>query len=182
VTAAPAAVWVVTGISASGKTTVARLLADRLDPSALIEGDALRTMVRNGRAEMSRELRAAAVKQLELRYRHAALLADSFAAHGFHTVVEDVLLGPSLETFVTMLGARPLHVVVLAPAAAVVVAREATRAKTGYGDRWTVDELDRGLRKETARVGLWLDTSAQTPEETVDEILRRGDASVVAGA
>jgi len=44
-----------------------------------------------------------------------------------------------------------------------------------------IEALDRALRTETPRIGLWLDTSAQTPEETVDEIIRRGrDEGLVA--
>ena len=39
---------------------------------------------------------------------------------------------------------------------------------------WTVALLDRALRQQTPRLGLWLDTTDQTPEETVDEILDRG--------
>ncbi|MER7129260.1 hypothetical protein [Streptosporangium saharense] len=33
--------------------------------------------------------------------------------------------------------------------------------------------LDAVLRERTPRLGLWLDTSEQTPEETVEEILAR---------
>ena len=58
----------------------------------------------------------------------------------------------------------------LAPSASTVAAREAGRGKTGYGV-WTVEELDAGLRDGTPRTGLWLDTSEQTPVETVDAIL-----------
>lgn len=55
---------------------------------------------------------------------------------------------------------------------------EAGRAKLGY-DAFDVDGLDRILREETPRLGLWLDTSAQTVEETVDAVLTRAaDATV----
>lgn len=54
----------------------------------------------------------------------------------------------------------------------VVGERERARPKTGYGD-WTPEQLDAELRTETLRVGLWLDTSEQTPAETVEEILAR---------
>jgi hypothetical protein len=36
-----------------------------------------------------------------------------------------------------------------------------------------VDQLDDVLRRETPRIGLWLDTSGQTPAETVADILGR---------
>ena len=49
----------------------------------------------------------------------------------------------------------------------------ATVADQYFRDEWTITQLDRGLREETPRLGLWLDTSDQTPEETVTEILNR---------
>ncbi|MFC5288181.1 hypothetical protein ACFPM7_14065 [Actinokineospora guangxiensis] len=33
--------------------------------------------------------------------------------------------------------------------------------------------LGKGPRTETPRIGLWLDTSGQTPEQTVEEVLAR---------
>jgi len=55
------------------------------------------------------------------------------------------------------------------------------RAKRAYG-RWSVERLDAVLRNDTPRIGLWLDSSDQTPEETTDEILDRAwDAARVPG-
>jgi nicotinamidase-related amidase len=50
--------------------------------------------------------------------------------------------------------------------------REAARPKKGYGV-WTPTGLDQVLREETPKIGMWLDSTGLTPEETVDEILRR---------
>ena len=79
---------------------------------------------------------------------------------------------------VLLTGTRPLYVVVLAPSAQVVQAREDARArvrgKIAYkpGDE-PVAELDAYLRREIPRIGLWLDTSSQTVDETVDAIMSR---------
>jgi hypothetical protein len=72
----------------------------------------------------------------------------------------------------------PLYVVVLHPRPDVVAARELHREKTGYGE-WDVEDFCASFESETPRIGLWLDTSDQTPDETVEEILhRRHDARV----
>ncbi|MEV4217153.1 AAA family ATPase [Nonomuraea sp. NPDC049725] len=164
--------YLITGISASGKSTVAQALAERLPKAAHVRGDAFRRMVVSGGVGMTPDRPEEAVRQLRLRYRIAAAAADLYAGEGFTAVVQDVVLGADLKLFTGLIRTRPLHVVVLAPSAAVVERRERERAKTGYG-AWTVAELDAALRRDTPRLGLWLDTSAQTPAQTVDEILAR---------
>ncbi|MCQ4213952.1 phosphotransferase, partial [Streptomyces longispororuber] len=102
-------------------------------------------------------------------------VAEGYVRGGFTAVVQDVVLGGHLQEYaeyVEGLGVRPLYVVVLAPRADAVVAREAARGKSGYGE-WGVRELDRVLREETPRVGLWLDTSDLTVDATVDAVLAR---------
>lgn len=166
------AVVLISGIMAAGKSTVAELLARRLPRAVHLRGDVFRRMIVSGRAEMTAELSDEAWRQLRLRYDLAASAADRYAAAGFTVVLQDVVLGPELPALVDRIRHRPLAVVVLAPRADVVAARERDRSKQGYGD-WPVADLDAGFRADTPRIGLWLDTSAQTPEETVDEILAR---------
>ncbi|MEW2403309.1 AAA family ATPase [Streptomyces sp. NPDC046862] len=164
------AVVLITGVMASGKSTVAELLARRLPRAAHVRGDVFRRMVVSGREELLPEETAEARAQLEMRHRLSALTADEFARQGWTAVVQDIVLGKDLSRYVAMVRTRPLYVVVLAPSAAAVRTREADRAKTGYGV-WTVDALDHTLREETPRIGLWLDTAEQTAEETVSAIL-----------
>src|SRR5262249_30234412 len=45
-------------------------------------------------------------------------------------------------------------------------------------ERWTSADLDAVLREETPRIGSWLDSSDQTPDDTVDAILRVIDPGV----
>jgi adenylylsulfate kinase-like enzyme len=170
------AVVLITGISAAGKSTVAQALAERLPRSVHVRGDVFRRMVVNGGADMTPRPDDAALRQLALRYQLTAHTADRYAEAGFTAVVQDVVLGEQLNRFIGYLRTRPRLVVVLAPRPEVVAARDARRlrlrAKTGYG-AWTVSHLDAVLRSQTPRVGLWLDTSEQTVDETVEEILAR---------
>jgi len=75
-------VFVITGVMASGKSTVAQRLAERLPRSAHIRGDVFRRMIINGRAEPAPEPDAAAVgsdeakSQLRLRYRLSPIGRD----------------------------------------------------------------------------------------------------------
>ncbi|MGW6456601.1 AAA family ATPase [Streptomyces sp. NPDC055078] len=173
------AVVLVTGVMASGKSTVAQSLAERLPRAVHVRGDVFRRMVVSGRVEMGSADTDEALAQLRLRYRLSAAVADTYAEAGFTAVVQDIVIGGELPSYVGLVRTRPLYVVVLAPDPGTVAAREAARPKTGYGKGLTVEGLDRELRGLTPRVGLWLDTSAQTPDETVAEILSRlGEAKV----
>lgn len=172
-------VIVVTGIQAAGKSTVAQALAERLERSVHVRGDLFRRMIINGRAEMGpASPPAEAVRQLRLRYKLAAAVADGYAEAGFTVVLQDIILGVQLSEIVAAIRARPLYVVVLAPRAGVVQAREdarrLARGKVAYkpGDE-SAAELDAHFRRETPRIGLWLDSSDQSPAQTADEVLAR---------
>jgi predicted kinase len=169
------AVVVITGVMAAGKSTIAQLLAEALPRSVHVRGDVFRRMIVSGRAEPEPDETTEATAQLRLRYRISAAVADLYADAGWTAIVQDVILGPDLADFVAQVRTRPLHVVVLAPEPSVVEAREAARPKTGYG-AWTVDALDHSLRVDTPRVGLWLDNSDETPEDTVRRLLAAREA------
>jgi chloramphenicol 3-O-phosphotransferase len=114
-----------------------------------------------------------ALEQLLLRYRLAAEAADGYVESGFTVALEDVVVGSLLGEYRAMIRSRPCHVVVLLPSAEAVAAREEGRADRGYFGGWTVERHYAEFVATTPRVGLWLDTTEQTPEETVDEILER---------
>ena len=126
----------------------------------------------SGRAEMAPTPGPEALRQVRLRYRQAAAVADRYFEAGLSVVLQDTVLGAELPEVVRLVTSRPLLLVVLCPRPEIVAAREAQRPKRGYG-RWSVQQLDAVLRRETPRIGLWIDSSEQTPEETVDEILAR---------
>jgi chloramphenicol 3-O-phosphotransferase len=172
-------VIVVTGIQAAGKSAVAQALAERLDRSVHLRGDLFRRMIVNGRAEMgAASPPAEAVAQLRLRHRLAAAAADGYAAAGFTVVLQDIIIGGHLAELVAAIASRPLYVVALAPRAEVVQVREdarrAARGKVAYRPgEMSPAELDESFRRHTPRIGLWLDTSAQTVAQTAEEILAR---------
>lgn len=126
------AVYLITGISAAGKSTTAQLLAERFERGVHIKGDIDRRMVVRGREHMRPGAPEEADRQLDLRYRLGASSADAFFDAGFTTVVQDIVMGPALETYVNRIRSRPLHVVVLTPSVEVVERRERDRAKTAY--------------------------------------------------
>jgi predicted kinase len=169
-------VIVITGIMAAGKSTVAQRLAERLPRSVHLRGDVFRKMIVSGQAEISPETWSEAERQLHLRYRIATQAANAYAEAGFTVVYQDVILGRDLDLVIDLLDPDRgrVSVVVLAPTAVVASQRDRDRSKAGYG-AWTAEDLDVGLRRDTPPIGLWLDTSAWTVDETVDAIIDRFD-------
>lgn len=164
----------ITGVMASGKSTVAERLSQQFAKSVHLRGDVFRKMIVRGREEMTPGASQEALNQLQLRYQLAASAADAYYEAGFTVIVQDVIIGPELEQFISYVRNRPLYVVVLTPDEDAVAAREAGRPKKGYG-LWTISALNGILQKETPKLGLWLDTSKLTPEQTVNTILQRAE-------
>ncbi len=171
-------VVLVTGPMASGKSTVAKALAVTFPKGVHVEGDVFRRFIVAGRHEMTPEPSEEALSQLQLRYLLTAEVAERYARAGYTVVVEDVVAGPLLTEFVSLFTHRPLHLVVLLPTEEAIAQREAGRSVLGYED-WSVRRLYGVFAEETERLGLWLDTSGDTPEKTVREIHSRASESAL---
>jgi predicted kinase len=165
------AVIVISGMQGAGKSTVADRLARRLPRAARIRGDDLQELiVSGGRWPERREMSAEAQAQLRLRLHNACLLARSFVRAGFSAVVDDIVIGRRVDDLLAELRGWRFIFVMLTPRLEVVRRRERGRG-TRLWESW--GWMEEEIRSGTPRIGLWLDTSAQSAEETVDEILRR---------
>lgn len=178
-------VWLVVGVQASGKSVVADRLARQFDRAVHIRGGQFYRWAVQGWVHHDDDRPAEARRLLELRYRLSAKVADEYCSEGFVTVVQDNIYGEDVVTWLRNVAARPRHLVVLRPSIDVVRQRdEARRRATGkiaYREGGDSIESLNALLGTTAKVGLWLDTSNQTPDETVAEIVRRRSEAVVAG-
>ena len=167
----------ITGIPGAGKTTISAGLARCMLRSAHIQCDQLGHMVVAGKEipfppadddpkDLDREWK----RQLLLRTRNATLLARSFHAAGFLPIIDDVVVSRrKLDLYHKMLGDIPLVLIVLAPDPLTVLDRDDRRSKRGVGRPWTF--MDAELREELTGLGTWLDTSNQTADETVADVV-----------
>jgi len=179
-----AAVWLVTGAQASGKSTVADLLARRFDRGVHVRGGQFYRWAVRGWVPFDGTDQPEARRLLDLRYRLSALVADEYAAAGFTTVVQDNIYGADVVRWLESVRARPVHLVVLRPSIATLEERDADRqrltGKDAYRGGFTPTLNDSHVAETPRALGLWLDPSDQAPYETVAEILARQREAIVA--
>ena len=183
------AIFVISGTQGAGKTTVAGLLARRFERGVHVSADALQKMIVSGSqwpesdavTRESPEVTGEAGRQLRLRLHNMCLLGRSFFEAGFTAVLDDIIFGDRITELRDELHDAPLYFVMLTPDIETVREREQERGSELYRE-W--EWLTEAIAESRPRLGLWLDTSRQRPDETVDEILARAwiEALVPAGA
>jgi predicted kinase len=164
---------IVSGMPGAGKSTVSALAAHLMPRAAQIKGDDVNQMLLSGRVWFLGTPRDEALRQYELCKRNMCALANNFVDYGFtvfmDTVVQDRAM---LDLLLALLSPRPTRLVILAPGVDVCKDRNATRdpdeqfAFDGY------HQLEADMKRDLRDLAWWFDTSALTPEETADELVR----------
>lgn len=167
--------WLITGAQASGKSTIAELLAKRFARSVHVRGGQFYRWAVRGWTHFDGADQSEARRLLELRYELSSMVADRYAAAGFTTVVQDNIYGADTVAWLDRIAARRLHLVVLRPSPDVLAHRHDERrratGKVAYREAFTPEDNDREVATISAALGLWLDTSDLDPHQTVDRIL-----------
>jgi predicted kinase len=167
--------FLLTGLPGAGKSTVARLLALHFDRAAHIDIDLVfHHFTVTSLAEPSTPS-AESAQQADLAAANAGALARNYLAAGYVCVLEGALATRrEIRACQHALTPYPLHLIVLAPPPEVSERRDAQR--TGKHVAGFFRYLRPLLDSELAGTGLWLDTSQQTPLDTVRMILAHGAA------
>lgn len=168
-------IYVITGIMAAGKSTIAQMLAGEFHKGVHVHGDMFRKMIVNGNVDMTPSCSNEAVELLMLRYKMAAKVVDMYYNTGFSVVVQDTYLGENVLSLLNEFESKPLYFITLNPSVETVVEREKMRSKSGY-TIWGVENLHQALLNQNPRIGLWIDSSDMTPKETLTEIIKRAEA------
>jgi chloramphenicol 3-O-phosphotransferase len=176
-----AKIWVICGSSCAGKTTTARLLAQRLPLAAHVEGDEMQRLIVSGcrwavpsdSDPGTGRLTGEAGVQFALRIRNACLVAAAFADAGITAIVTDSIINEGFETLTEVLGGRPVNFVVLRPPVAVLRRRgidrlpeEAAYLADRYGDSDHPEAAEFAGRVQAATDG--------RPVNEFEEVIERG--------
>jgi cytidylate kinase len=122
-------VWLVVGVQAAGKSTVADLLARQFERGIHVRGGQFYRWAVSGWTHPWDEDQDEARRLLDLRYRLSALVATEYCQAGFATVVQDNIFGDDVRTWLQAVTVRPRQLVVLRPSVAVVLERDHARQR-----------------------------------------------------
>ena len=174
-------IWVICGNSCAGKTTAARLLAQRLPLAAHVEGDEMQRLIVSGcrwavpsdSDPGTGRLTGEAGAQYALRIRNACLVAAAFADAGITAIVTDSIINEGFESLTEVLGGRPVNFVVLRPPVAVLRQRgidrlpeEAAYLADRYGDSDHPEAAEFAAKVQAAAGG--------RPVNEFEEVIERG--------
>ena len=168
---------VVTGLPGAGKSSTSALLAQQLEKAAHIEADRIQELIISGAEHPTIDgASPKAIDQLQLRLRNSVLLAKSFSESGFTAIVDDIVHGNRFDQLVEDLQKESFYFIVLLRDLETLK-QEWRDMDSPFAESW--DWIDEDLRKNTPRVGLWLDTTNSTLTEVVEQILVRLEEGLV---
>ena len=173
----------ITGAPGSGKSTVARLLAQHFPRSLHAQVDTLREMMVSGIQLPGAGWSEETTRQFRLARMTVSYMAQLYAAEGVDVIIDDVSVPETFAEHYAALGALPdtravnAYRVLLLPTAQALTER--IRQRGGPYDAHLVNEIPwfySYLEPMPKEGWVVLDSSDWTAEQTAREVLRRTGA------
>ena len=168
-------VWIINGIPAAGKTTTSKALAERFAKAAVISRDDLQAQIISGNVWPDGTPQEEANFQIDLNIRNQCALAKSYLEHGFTPICDEVVGKEQLSIYKESLGSLNLFLVTFNPPFETVLKRDQQRSKVSRFNNPTRYGILKEYVLTLSGIGLWVDNSTMTVEETVSHILENKD-------
>ena len=164
-------VWIISGIPAVGKTTTSKVLAKRFDKAVVISRDDLQAQIISGNVWPDGTPQEEANFQIDMNIRNQCALATSYLEHGFIPICDEVVGKEQLLTYQERLKGYNLFLITLNPPFEIVLKRDKQRSKRSRFNNPIRYEILKELVLTLSGIGLWVDNSTMSVEETVSFIL-----------
>jgi cytidylate kinase len=174
--AAVSELLIITGPPGAGKSTVAKLVADRFEPSALVQGDVFFGFVARGYVD---PWLAQSHEQNTVVTEATARATSVYARRGFTTVF-DGMVGPwFLPTFLEQAEVGSVHYAVLLPSVETCVARVLARTDHGFREEAVTRQMHASFADGRVEARSVIDAEPD-PDPVAEEVLRRFSAGELA--
>lgn len=157
-------IWL-NGTVNSGKTTVSKLLAQKIENTAHIEVDKLREFI---------EFMPLSDEVIEISLSNAISVAKNFIAKGLNVIISYPISMNNYEKIIRELAGQDNKIVVITlnPRIEAVLKNRGSRELNAWETERIKHHYSVGLNTPKFP-SIIIDNSDQSPEETVDEILKR---------
>lgn len=164
-------IFLITGTPGAGKTSVSEVLCRRLSPSAHLQVDFFRKLIKGGYAS-PRNWNTEVERQYTLARKNAAQTAKNIAKAGFTVVVDDIVRQKWVREWRQYFKDFNLRLILLNPKLNMAKKRNLKRRVWTVGEG-IVENLHDLLKKENRQENGWqiIDNTHLSIEETVDMII-----------
>jgi len=167
---------IITGPPGAGKSTVARLVADRFEPSALVQGDVFFGFVARGYIDPW----LAESHEQNTVVTEATARATSVYARGGFTTIFDGMVGPwFLPTFLQYADLDAVHYAVLMPTVETCVERVLDRTEHGFRDEAVTRQMHASFADGDVDPRSVIDAESDAAS-VAEQVLRRFESGVLA--
>lgn len=164
-------ICIITGPCASGKSTIARTLAEEIKKSVYIDVDNIREMIKNGYANPF-TYKGESKKQIQLGIKNTCQIANNFLKAGFNVFIDDVLEREGeIKIYEKFLNKKPT-IFLLLPCKKILKKRDKQRNKNQQMGKRALELHDILSKVKEKREWYILDTTNQTINQTKKEILK----------
>ncbi len=169
-------IFLILGTPASGKSTVAKALAQRFERGLHIPVDDLRHMVVSGLSDMSLQIPPETLKQVHLAREAASSMARLYSDEGFVVTIDDFWYSETPDAdYNRKIGQRITRILLL-PSFEITLKRLYSRNKDEEHFKQILEQAIRVLHTaitQHLKIGwIVIDSSELSVEETVNQILK----------
>jgi adenylate kinase family enzyme len=164
-----AKIIILTGPPGAGKSTIGKILAEKMNNSAVVSTDDLRHSIFNGKAERGDEDWE---RQLNLGVENACILANNYLKNEFNVFLDDIVcVKERLKLYEEFIGKDNFKIIFLMPEKKVLLKRDLERGEWAMKERaaYLYDKFVDFI--ESLDNPLIIDNTSQTQKETADQIL-----------